>query len=93
MIAPVFFQQNHVCFANRERIADGQLQQRPEQPPRSGQGRAAAVQCQQRDHLARHRTAPAQGLHTGSAGVLQCPPVSGRNGEALSHTRSLRTRV
>lgn len=86
MVSPVFVQQNHVCFANWEYIADRQLQQRPEWPPLRGQGRAAAVQCQQRDHLARHRAAPAEGLHTGSEGVLQRPPVSGQRAKAWCHT-------
>lgn len=83
---PCVFQQNHVCFANWEHVTDRQLQQRPERSPRGGQGRAAAVQCQQRCHLACHRTAPAEGLHSGSESVLQRSPVSGMNGKARSHT-------
>lgn len=73
----LYLQQNHVCSANWEHIPDGQLQQRRERPARRGQGGAATVQRQQRHHVARHRAAPAQGLHSGAEGVLQRAPVSG----------------
>lgn len=71
-----FLQQNYVCLTNWEHIPDGQLQQWPQQPPRGGQGCAAAVQRQQWHHLACHRSTPAKGLYAGPAGVLQRPSVS-----------------